>query len=184
MSLLESSAARTRAPLPRDWGLWIDRVLGLIAAFLLFGLMMLTAVDVVSRYVFNWPLRGSFELTELGLLVLIFAGLPLASRRGEHVTLDFIDRPLGPRWADIWRRVVEVLVGLLVLGLAYQIWLKAGKISGYGDITDVLKVPVGPFVYLMCALIGITGVIHLVRAVLPSPAPPPLIPELDGKSPS
>jgi TRAP-type transport system small permease protein len=169
---------------PADWGLWIDRVLGLVAAVLLFGLMMLTAVDVVSRYVFNWPLRGSFELTELGLLVLIFAGLPLASRRGEHVTLDFIDRPLGPRVADIWRRTVEAMVGLLVLGLAYQIWLKAGKISGYGDVTDVLRVPVGPFVYLMCALIGVTGLVHLVRAALTSPTPPPLIPELDGKKSS
>ena len=79
------------AALAKDeqWGLWLDRILGLVAAFLLLGLMLLTAVDVVSRYVFNWPLRGAFELTELGLLVLIFAGLPLASRRGEHVTLDF-----------------------------------------------------------------------------------------------
>jgi TRAP-type transport system small permease protein len=179
--LLPESDATPQGEQPADWGLWIDRVLGLVAAVLLFGLMMLTAVDVVSRYIFNWPLRGSFELTELGLLVLIFAGLPLASRRGEHVTLDFIDRPLGPRAADVWRRVVEALVGLLVLGLAYQIWIKAGKIAGYGDVTDVLRVPVGPFVYLMCALIAITGVIHLVRAVLPSPAPPPLIPELDGK---
>jgi TRAP-type transport system small permease protein len=161
-------------------GLWLDRVIGFVAALILLGLMMLTAVDVVSRYIFNWPLRGAFELTELGLLVLIFAGLPLASRRGEHVTLDFIDRPLGPRLADIWRRVVEVIVGLVILGLSWQIWLKAGKIYGYGDVTDVLRVPVGPFVYLMALMVAITGVIHMVRATMPSPPAPSLIPELDG----
>jgi hypothetical protein len=91
MSLPESEGA---GPQPADWGLWIDRVLGLVAAALLFGLMMLTAVDVVSRYIFNWPLRGAFELTELGLLVLIFAGLPLASRRGELIS--------GAAWSSCW----------------------------------------------------------------------------------
>ena len=64
--------------------------------------MMLTTADVVGRYIFNWPIRGAFEITELLLLTLIFAGLPLASRADEHVTLDFIDmaaqrqRPLAP----------------------------------------------------------------------------------------
>ena len=180
MSLPENDETAA-AGVTAEWGVWLDRVLGLLAAFILLGLMLLTAVDVVSRYVFNWPLRGAFELTELGLLVLIFAGLPLASRRGEHVTLDFIDKPLGPRAADVWRRVVEFLVGLIVLGLAWQIWLKAGKIYGYGDATDVLRLPVGPFVYLMAAMVGITALIHFVRATLASPTAPPLLPYLDKK---
>jgi TRAP-type transport system small permease protein len=165
----------------KDWGTGLDRILGLLAAFLLFSLMMLTAVDVVSRYAFNWPLRGGFELTELGLLVLIFAGLPLTSRKGEHVTLDFIDKALSDRLANFWRRVMEVIVGLLFAGLTWQVWIKAGKISGAGDYTDMLKVPVGPFVYIMCGMIGITSIIHFIRAVLPSPQASH-IPEILDKS--
>ena len=59
-------------------------------------MMLLTFVDVVARYVFNRPLRGAFEVTELMLLVLIFAGLPLVSFADEHAVMDFIDRLLGP----------------------------------------------------------------------------------------
>jgi TRAP-type transport system small permease protein len=143
---------------------WLDRILGLIAALILFSVMMLTAVDVVSRYAFNWPLRGAFELTELGLLTLIFAGLPLTSRKGEHVTMDFIDAIINARARDILVRVMECIVGLIVLGLAWQVWLKAGKISGYGDTTDVLKLPLGPFVYFMAGMVAITGLVHLGRA--------------------
>jgi TRAP-type transport system small permease protein len=180
MSLPVSDAAASPAS-AKDWGTGLDRILGLLAAFLLFVLMMLTAVDVVSRYIFNWPLRGAFELTELGLLVLIFAGLPLTSRKGEHVTLDFIDKALGERLANVWRRFVEVVVGFLFVGLTWQVWIKAGKISGAGDYTDVLKVPVGPFVYVMCGMIGITAIIHFIRAVLPSPQASH-IPEIFDKS--
>jgi TRAP-type C4-dicarboxylate transport system permease small subunit len=148
-------------------GSWLDHVLGAAASVLLFGLMMLTAADVVGRYIFNWPLRGAFEITELTLLVLIFAGLPLASRANEHVTLDFIDRALGERGRMAVRRVIEFVCGIIFLGLAWRVWIKAGKIAGYGDTTEVLRLPVGPFVYFMAAMVAVTGIVHLIKAIVP-----------------
>ena len=69
---------------PSEAVVWLDRALGTAAAVLLFCLMALTTADVVGRYIFNWPIRGAFEITELLLLTLIFAGLPLASRADEN----------------------------------------------------------------------------------------------------
>ena len=148
-------------------GAWLDRVLGAAAAALLFGLMLLTTADVIGRYLFNWPLRGAFEITELSLLALIFAGLPLASRSDEHVTLDFIDMLLGSRGRQLLRRLIDLVCALIILGLAWRVWVKAGKIAAYGDTTEVLRIPVAPFVYFMAAMVAITGVVHLVKAVLP-----------------
>jgi TRAP-type C4-dicarboxylate transport system permease small subunit len=150
-------------------GSWLDRALGLAAALLLFGLMSLTTMDVIGRYIFNRPLRGAFEVTELLLLTLIFAGLPLASRAGEHVTLDFIDRLLGARGSLLLERAVDLVCGALILGLAWRVWVKAGKIAGYGDTTDVLRLPVAPFVYFMTLMVAVTGIVHLARAVFPPP---------------
>jgi hypothetical protein len=48
------------------------------------------------------------------------------------------------------------------------VWLKAGKIAGYGDTTDVLRVSVGPFVYFMAAMIALTGLVHLYRVFVRS----------------
>ena len=152
-----------------DGGFWLDRVLGAAAALLLFSLMSLTTVDVVGRYLFNRPLRGAFEITELLLLTLIFAGLPLASRAGEHVTLDFIDMVLGPKGRSLIPRFVDFLCGLIILGLAWRVWIKAGKIAAYADTTDVLRVPVAPFVYFMTLMVAVTGVVHLAKVVFPSP---------------
>src|SRR5204863_6993197 len=94
-------------------GIWLDRALGAAAAALLFGLMALTTADVVGRYIFNWPLRGAFEITDLMLLSLIFAGLLLASRTDEHVTLDFIDMLLGPGGRALLRRLIDLVFGLV-----------------------------------------------------------------------
>ena len=149
-------------------GAWLDRALGAAAAVILFGLMMLTTADVIGRYVFNWPLRGAFEVTELLLLTLIFAGLPLASRADEHVTLDFVDRALGAGGRLRLRRLIDLVCGILILALAWRVWVKAGKIAGYGDTTEVLRLPVGPFVYFMAVMVAVTGVVHLVKVMFPS----------------
>jgi TRAP-type C4-dicarboxylate transport system permease small subunit len=154
---------------PSEAGVWLDRALGFCAAVLLFCLMMLTTADVIGRYVFNWPIRGAFELTELLLLTLIFAGLPLASRADEHVTLDFIDMLLGNSGRLLLRRFVDLVCGLLFLGLAYRVWIKADRIAGYGDTTEVLRVPVGPFVYFMAIMVAVTGIVHLTKVFFPAP---------------
>src|SRR5882762_12020759 len=130
-------------------------------------MMLLTFVDVVARYLLNRPIRGGFEMTELVLLVLIFAGLPLVSHADEHVTMDFIDRMLPARAVPILIRVVHALVAAVFFFLTWQVLIKAGRIAGYGDTTDVLRIPVGPFVYFMALMIGLAGMVHVLRVFVP-----------------
>lgn len=149
------------------WERRADAALGVAASILLFCLMTLTFVDVVARYLLSAPIRGAFEITELGLLVLIFAGLPLVSHADEHVTMDFIDRLL-PAWlAAAWIRVMHAICAALMFFLTWQVWIKAGKIAGYGDTTDVLRILVGPFVYFMALMIALTGVVHVFKIIWP-----------------
>ena len=129
--------------------------------------MTLTFADVVARYLLNRPIRGAFEITELGLLVLIFAGLPLVSHADEHVTMDFIDRILPPRAAAGWIRIMHALCAAIMFFLTWQVWIKAGKIGGYGDTTDVLRIVVAPFVYFMAVMTALTGLVHLFKIVWP-----------------
>ena len=130
-------------------------------------MMVLTFFDVVGRYLLNKPIRGAFEITELGLLVLIFAGLPLVSHADEHVSMDFIDRMLPERAVGVLIRVVHALVAAVFFFLTWQVLIKASRISSYGDTTDVLRITVGPFVYFMVAMIALTGIVHLYKMFAP-----------------
>jgi TRAP-type C4-dicarboxylate transport system permease small subunit len=147
------------APLT-PWERRFDAALGFAASVILFAMMMLTFVDVICRYLFNSPLRGAFEVTELMLLVLIFAGLPLVSHADEHVTMDFIDNMIGPRGRTLVMALAQFICAATMIGLAWLIWLKAGKIGAYGDTTDVLRILLSPFVYFMALMIGVSGLIH------------------------
>ena len=128
-------------------------------------MMLLTFADVVARYLFNRPLRGAFEVTELMLLVLIFAGLPLVSFADEHAVMDFIDRLTGPRGTRIVERAVQLLNAAFMFLLCRLVWLKANTIWAYRDATDVLRIVYGPFVYFMALTLALAGLIHLYKVV-------------------
>ncbi len=144
----------------------MEVALGLVAAAILLGLMLTTVADVVGRYLLGRSLRGAFELTELALVVLIFAGLPLTSAANQHVTMDFIDTWLSRPNLLRWRRAANLLASVLIGALAVATALKAEKIAAYADTTDILRIPVAPFVYLMAVATLVTALVHLGKCLL------------------
>ena len=153
----------TASELP--WKRRADVALGAAAAGILLAMMALTVVDVVARYVFSRPVRGAFEVTELMLLVLIFAGLPLVSFSDEHAVMDFIDRILGSRGQRWLERLVQAACAAFMFLLAWLVWRKADRIWAYRDTTDVLRIVYGPFVYFMAITLGLAGLIHLHKVI-------------------
>jgi len=139
-------------------------VLAAIAGSLLFAMMTLTFVDVVLRYFFDSPITGGFEVTEMMMAVLIFAGLPLVSRHNEHVTIDAFDR----FFSFAARRALHVLIHLVCAaalgGMAWLLWRKAAGFAEIGDVTQTLKFAIAPFVYLMALLTLATAVVHVAAA--------------------
>ena len=149
----------------RGWKRHADSLLGVAASAILLAMMFLTVVDVVARYIFSRPVRGAFEVTELMLLVLIFAGLPLVSFSDEHAVMDFIDRVLGPRAQRWLERIVQAACAVFMFLLAWLVWRKADRIWAYRDTTDVLRIVYGPFVYFMAITLGLAGLIHLHKVI-------------------
>ena len=145
------------------WKRRAEAILGVAASAILLGMMALTVVDVVARDGFNRPLRGAFEVTELLLLVLIFAGLPLVSFADEHAVMDFVDRLLSRRGRQALVRAVQAVSAAFMFLLAWLTWLKADRIWAYRDATDVLRILYGPFVYFMALTLGVAGLIHLYK---------------------
>src|SRR5436309_1669607 len=158
----ESRRGPVSAP-ERGWERRTDAILGVAASAILLAMMLLTFVDVVARYVFNRPVRGAFEVTELMLVVLIFAGLPLVSWADEHALMDFVDRLLGARAQRGLERAVQLVCAAVMFLLTWLMWLKADRIWAYRDATDVLRIVYGPFVYFMAVTLGLSGLIHLYK---------------------
>jgi TRAP-type C4-dicarboxylate transport system permease small subunit len=145
----------------------LEKLCSVLSAAALFAIMALTLVDVVARKLLSGSIPGSLEVTELLLVVVIFAGLPLVSLHGEHVVFDSLD-PLLPRAVRRMQGLVVDLLcacGLAVIG--WVMWTKAGQMLEYGDKTQQLGLTLGWFVYLMSVLIFIAAAVHLLLLAAP-----------------
>ena len=136
--------------------------LGYFAALVLFCLMMLTCVDVIGRYFFGMPVRGGFEMTEMLLAAVIFAGLPLVTLRDDHITVDLLD-PVVPDWLFRIQHIVACLIGFVATAyLGYRLWLRAVGMDSAGETTAQLKFKLAYLTYGMSILMLLTALAMLV----------------------
>jgi TRAP-type transport system small permease protein len=141
--------------------------LGIVAAALMFCLMLLTCVDVVGRYFFNKPVTGGFEMTEMLLAALIFAGLPLVSLRGDHITVDLLD-PVTPEWLFRIQHAAATLVGVACTGyLAWRLWLRADELALRGETTSQLGFRIAWLTWAMSLLMALTAAALVVVTFRP-----------------
>lgn len=138
------------------------RALQLVAAVLLLAMMAVTFVDVIGRYLFNAPLPGAFELTEVLLALVVFVGLPIVTARREHVTVDLLTGKLpdGPRAVLAW--LATLATGAVLALLAWRLATSARDLSSYGDATVYLGIPLGPVAGVMAGLTALSAVIAAV----------------------
>ncbi len=136
-----------------------------IAEISMFSMMCLTMLDVAGRYLFNFPVIGSVELTELLMVAVIFSGIALSSSVRGHVTVDLIAMALDGRVRRFQRLLGEGISLVIMAMLAVVSWSKAAEVADYGDRTAVLLIPIAPAAYFMAAMLTLTTLYHLVDFV-------------------
>lgn len=146
------------------------RTLELVSALLLFCMMLLTAIDVIGRYLFSSPVPGGFEITEIMLATLIFCGLPLATLRDSHITVDLFEDFL-PHWFKIVRdRMIFAMMAIVLTYLSWKLLFKARDFVEFNDQTAVLNIPLSPVVFAMAGLSATSALIALLLFVTGKPA--------------
>ena len=143
---------------------WVQRGQLWIAASALVILMMVTVCDVSLRYLFNRPIRVSYEMVEVTLLVFVFNGMPAAFFGRRHVIIDLLDGTFGPRITAALIGIADLL-SVLCLGLpAWAMLLPAMQAYQYGDTKMELPIPI--YVLWIVALASFAGTIFCALVML------------------
>lgn len=141
---------------------------GLATGGLLACITLLTTVDVIGRYIFNRPVRGAFELTEVMMAALIFAALPLVTLQREHIAVDLLDPWLNPAVRRCQRTAIELACALITAVLAWVLFEQARQAALDGLHTDALRLPLASVLYFGAVAIALSAVIHFGVARWPS----------------
>jgi TRAP-type C4-dicarboxylate transport system permease small subunit len=166
----EAASLTRRAP-KRDFLDSLQRAQVALAACGLLTMTLVTVADVTLRYLFNRPIRGSYDLVECALVVFVFHGISAVFLERQNIVIDVVDHVAGPRVRAALIRVSDVVQIGVLLGLAWAMASPAMQAYTYGDRKLELGLPV--YVMWIFAYAGILGTIAcafgalLTRPILP-----------------
>jgi len=102
----------------------LHRVLANFLGLLIVVLMFVIVIDVGGRFLFNVPLKGGVEISQLLLAWILFLPLAYALFRGAHVQVTIILRRLPKRFRFITVILIEILSLIFCWLAAYAGWTR------------------------------------------------------------
>jgi TRAP-type C4-dicarboxylate transport system permease small subunit len=133
------------------------RALGWFSAMPVALIVILTFADVLGRYVFSSPVRGSSEMIEFAMALVIFTALPLITRQRGHVTVSLIDGFLRGEGSRKIKMVLCDGVSAVALGLlTWRLYLQGLDDLESGSATIVLSLTHAPLSFTLAAFAALT----------------------------
>ena len=95
----------------------LTRAVAMAGGLLLVGIMAMTVVSVLGRHLFNAPIPGDYEITELACGIAVFAFFPHCHLKNGNIAVEFFTSRMRPRWKtmlDAAHNLVFTMVAALV----------------------------------------------------------------------
>ena len=143
---------------------WHVRALGGFMALALGAMMTLTFIDVVGRYFFDTPVAGGFEIVAFLLALVIFAGLALVTRDGQHISVGLFDGWFRGRMQQARELVIMAGSVVMVGFIAERMWSEAEYLRRNDMYAEYLDIPLAPVQYVVAGL-ALIGCAYLTVAL-------------------
>ena len=148
------------------WFKTIDTIIekmGRGVSLLIFGIMIITTVEVVLRYVFNHPTMWVWPINrQLFGLFILFAGI-FTMHKEDHIKVEILYDLFPPKVKSIAKYIALVsfllfIIALILQGsrMAWNAWLVKEKLSG------AFRFPVYP----LKILIPVTAFLFLIEGII------------------
>ncbi|MDD5701818.1 MAG: TRAP transporter small permease [Dehalococcoidales bacterium] len=148
-----------------------SRWTNILGIAILFLMVCFTFVEVFARYVFNAPIKGTLEITEVMMAVAVFLAIAHTQNVKAHVSVDLINAMLTPK-PKLILEFINIFLGLGVfIILIWQSIVKAlyylQKNSLHGGQSGI-TIPEAPFefvVVLGCSALSLLLLRDLLKLI-------------------
>jgi len=133
----------------------VANIASAVGVAVLGAMVLMLIVSVIMRKAFNAPMKGVFELSEFGMVMITFLFLSSQYFKPDSMVMDtFVE--IFPRTV---KRINNAFIFLLDVGTlaitSWQLYAYAVKVQQGRQVSKILEIPVYPFVYLgaVCTLL-------------------------------
>jgi len=137
--------------------------LGLLALMFLF-----TTTDVILRYLFNRPIIGGLDITELMMVVVTFTGIAYVQVKKGHVSVNILVSRLPQRAQDVLESVNLTVALVLFALMTWQTAVQSQSWRVSEQTTATIGIPIHPFaiiIYIGCGLLCLVLISDLLKSL-------------------
>lgn len=103
----------------------LERVLSAAGGLMILLLTLLVPLDVFMRYVFNSPIAGLYELSELLLVGMVYLSITYVQANKGHVIIDILFTKIPPAP----RKALTAFNFLLCIGISFVMTWRTGFLA-------------------------------------------------------
>jgi TRAP-type C4-dicarboxylate transport system permease small subunit len=133
----------------------VANAVAVVGVVVLGAMVLMLIVSVIMRKAFNAPMKGVFELSEFGMVMITFLFLSAQYFKPDTMVMDtFVE--MFPKTV---KRINNAFIFLLDVGTlaitSWQLFAYGLKVQDGKQVSKILEMPVYPFVYLgaVCTLL-------------------------------
>ncbi len=141
----------------------LSRGLWSVGASSLLAMMLLGTADVLLRYLFNRPIKGTLDLSVWLLCFTIFCGFAYTAASGRDVRIDIVSSRLSQRAQAILDSITCFITLGLVAVIVWQSALLAVRWWHAGEVTLDLALPAYPPVAVLSFAAFVLWLVLLVE---------------------
>jgi TRAP-type C4-dicarboxylate transport system permease small subunit len=123
----------------------VARVLAYLGGIILVIVGLMVCVSIIGRQLdgiaFFRPVRGDYELVELGTVIAVCAFLPWCQLKRGHVSVDVVIQATPARVRAFSGLVGDLLLTVVAIVMAWRLWAGFGEKFPYGS--DSLRETLG-----------------------------------------
>ena len=147
---------------------FISKKINAISGLIVLLLMILTTVDVISRYLFNTPIRGTYDVS--GLMALVIISLALAQTQVEkgHINITLFTDIMPQRIGSWIKAIISFTCLTTSIIVAWQSYLYGLSLFSVGEASQTEKIPFAPFAFTISVgfiILGLAQFIDLIESV-------------------
>ncbi len=125
----------------------IAQGLALFGGLILVAVIVLTCVSIAGRALVPLdigvgPIRGIYDITEIGMAVAVFAFLPWCQFQQAHARVDMLE----PVFPDTVNRMLNLIFNIAMFGVAafgtWRLYLGMQDKLSFGETTLIAQIPV------------------------------------------
>jgi TRAP-type C4-dicarboxylate transport system permease small subunit len=144
----------------------IEMVLTYIGVGMLLIMVLLGTADVIGRYVFNTPIKGTWEISELLMGGAIFMSWGYVQATKSNISLDLVITRYPPRIKLLVEIIILILTLVLFVFIGWQSFKIAMQDLNNGRLIENIYISVFPFKLLItfgAILVCLESILQIVR---------------------